>query len=332
MPGRHSVRGPVRRPRGVLLAAAGAVTTLGIAIVVLVAAGGTASWFGGPAAAGPQSSPVPTWSPTGPAVTAAPVYPGPAAATPAEAVAAAHAWATADGRFDRAAVALLDRYTGEFYGAGDVDAGYRTASLVKNFIAARMLVERQPFDAQTEQLMHRLITCSNDEAATTLWARLGRVETLDWVRQRYGITEGIEDPPAGRPQSWGLTSVSARAWATFYARVAADPVVGTWLMDKMAQATPNGCDNYYQHFGLPEASSTWRVKQGWIGSYDGHSYLHSTGFVDNDRFIAVLLTEGPTSLYQGTGAGSGRWVVTGAAQALLPGGHVPGIPSELVIP
>ena len=70
-------------------------------------------------------------------------------------------------------------------------------------------------------------------------------------------------------------------------------------------------------------SVTWRVKQGWIHSFNGHAYLHSTGFVEQDRYIAVLLCEGPSALYDGLGPGTGRWVLTGRAQALLPLGHVP---------
>jgi hypothetical protein len=304
------------------------VSVLAVAVIVLIAASGR-SWLGqapppvihDPTLSAPVSA-TPSTTPT-PEITASPVYDGPLAATPAQAVANARAWGVAPGRFGRIAVMLLDRETGDRYGAGDVDAGYRTASLVKLFLAARMLTEHQPFDSATQDLMWRMITCSDDDAASTLWSRLGRAETIAWVIDHYDISTGLSPPPPERPGSWGLTSVSASALATFYDRVIDDGVVGPWLLDAMRHATPEGCDDYYQHFGLPSAAASWRVKQGWIHSWNGHAYLHSTGFIENDRYIAVLLTEGPSSLYDGTGPGSGRWALTGAAQALLPHGHVP---------
>jgi hypothetical protein len=268
----------------------------------------------------PSASPSP--SPTPPPRPAT-VYDGPAATTPAEAVAYAQDFGVGPGPFTRVAVALLDRQTGAVYEAGDVDGYFRSASLVKNFIAARMLVEEQPFDAATEDLMWRMITCSDDGAASTLWRRLGGAAIIDWAADRYDLGDLIGPPPPDRPNSWGLTNVSARGLVTFYDAVTDDPVVGEWLLDAMGNATRSGCDDYYQHFGLPSATDSWRVKQGWIHNHNGRCLLHSTGFVDDDRYIAVLLTEGPSSLYDGTGRGSGRYTVTGMAEALLPGGHVP---------
>lgn len=273
----------------------------------------------------PAPQPLRTAAPPAPSTDAArrataatSVYDGPVATSLSAAAANAYAWGIAPGRFDRAALVVLDRQASVFYISGDVDAGYRTASLVKLFLAARMLVEGQPLDRSTQDLLWRMITCSDDGAASELWRRLGREQTITWAAARYGIGAGLQPPPRDRPSAWGLTSVSARALVTFYQRVADDPAVGPWLMDAMGQAAEQGCDGYYQHFGLPSAFESWRVKQGWIRNHNGHAYLHSTGFVENDRYIVVLLTEGPSRLYDGTGPGSGRWLVTGMAQALAP--------------
>lgn len=300
----------------------------GLGLCALLVAAVLALALAGSADPPPQaehpSPPVDVTSPAAPSPrsTAPPraplAYDGPVATSLGAAVANAHAWGIAPGRFDRAAVVVVDRQTGGIYSSGDVDAGYRTASLVKLFLAARMLVEGEPLDQATQDLLWRMITCSDDGVASELWRRLGRDQTIAWAASRYGIGAGLHPPPSDRPSAWGLTSVSARALATFYRQAADDPAVGPWLMDAMGQATAEGCDGYYQHFGLPSASASWRVKQGWIRNHDGHAYLHSTGFVENDRYIVVLLTEGPSRLYDGTGPGSGRWVVTGMAEALAP--------------
>jgi hypothetical protein len=262
----------------------------------------------------PTSAPPPTRPATLPEL----VYDGPVATTLDEAVERAQAWG--EDVFDRTAVAVLDRRTGQLTTAGDTETYFRSASLVKLFIATRMLVEEQPFSASTQDLMWRMITCSHDGAGSALWWQVGAGDVVDWVAERYDLGEMIARPTPERPDAWGLTRVSAEGLARFYAAVADDPEVGPWLLDAMGHAEPEGCDGYYQHFGLPSAAVSWRVKQGWIRNDNGHAYLHTTGFVGKDRYVVVILTEGPSSLYDG----DGRNGVTGMAQAMLPLGTIPG--------
>lgn len=266
-----------------------------------------------------QAVPTPSPEPTRPAALAALVYDGPVASTVDEAVRQAQGWGAQ--RFDRTAVVVIDRFTGAETTAGDAEEYFRSASLVKLFIATRMLVQEQPFTASTQDLMWRMITCSDDSAGSTLWWRVGAGDVVDWVAQRYDLGDLIARPTPDRPDAWGLTRVSALGLARFYEAVANDPVVSPWLFDAMGHAAPEGCDGYYQHFGLPSAAVSWRVKQGWIHNDNGHAYLHTTGLVGKNRWIVVILTQGPASLY----SGDGREYVTGMAQALLPYGSVPNV-------
>jgi hypothetical protein len=241
------------------------------------------------------------------------VFNGPPAASVTEAV--ANAYAAGVGRASRVAVAVLDRQTWTFYGAGATDSYFASASIVKVFIAARLLVEGQANDPSVRDRMWRMITCSDDNAANSLYYLAGGEGLAPWISGRYGISVAATPKPGW----WGLTRITARGMVSFYAQIAGEGAVGPWLMSAMGSASSYACDGYYQHFGLPSAAASWRVKQGWMCCLDGLTRMHSTGFVDGDRYTVALSIEGSTSLY----SGSGGQALTAMARALLPGGVIP---------
>jgi hypothetical protein len=61
------------------------------------------------------------------------------------------------------------------------------------------------------------------------------------------------------------------------------------------------------------------VKQGWMCCLENATRLLSTGYIDNGRYTAALMIDGPTSLYAGAGAST----LTAMARAMLPDGVVP---------
>jgi hypothetical protein len=241
------------------------------------------------------------------------VFSGPPAASVSEAV--AHAYAAGAGRASRVAVAVLDLETWTFYGAGASDSFFASASVMKVFIAARLLAEGRADDPSVRDRMRRMITCSDDDAANSLYYTAGGDGLAAWISGRYGISVGATPNPGW----WGLTRITARGMVSFYAQIAGEPAVGPWLMGAMASASAYACDGYYQHFGLPSAARSWRVKQGWMCCLDGLTRMHSTGFVDRDRYTVALMIEGSTSLY----SGSGSQTLTAMARALLPDGVIP---------
>jgi hypothetical protein len=242
-------------------------------------------------------------------------YEGAPAKNPAEAV--VNATTAGRSRGMRTAVAVLDLRTGAFYGAGDVDYGFASASVVKTFIAARLLADGKADDPGIKDQMWRMITASDDKAATALYPLVGREGLVPWVVSRYHVS-GLA--PANVPNYWGLTRITARGMVNFYAAVADDDVVGPWLLDAMAHAQPTGSDGFPQTFGIPAAAKNWRVKQGWMCCLESVTRMHSTGFIDGDRYSVALLTEGVTSKYGSYGAQT----LSLMAQALLPGGSIPG--------
>src|SRR5690606_30490450 len=149
-----------------------------------------------------------------------------------------------------------------------------SASLVKVFIAARLLTEGRADDPGVADRMWRVIACSDDDAASWLYGLVGGDELTPWVSRNYGIT-GLAPP--SEPGWWGMTGVTARGMVEFYARAAEDPAVGPWLRAAMGSTEPYGCDGFFQHYGLPAVAQAWQVKQGWMCCQANLSRMHSTG-------------------------------------------------------
>jgi hypothetical protein len=238
----------------------------------------------------------------------------PPAKNPKEAVTASVAVGRSRGV--RVGVAVLDRVTGTFHGGGDVDHRFASASVMKVFIATRLLAEGRADDASVRDQMWRMIVASDDVAARNLYRLVGTESLIPWIAHRYGIP-GLA--PANVPNYWGLTRITARGVVTFYAAVANDAVVAPWLLNAMANTRSTAADGFHQWFGLPAAAKNWKVKQGWMCCLEGVTRMHSTGFIDGNRYTVALLTEGARSVYGNYGAQT----LTLMARALLPAGTIP---------
>jgi hypothetical protein len=239
----------------------------------------------------------------------------PVVSSTAEAVAAAEQIGIQRG--ERVAVVVRDRTTGATYVAGDVDAPYASASVVKVFIATRLLVDGLAEDAEVKDQMWRMVTASDDAAATKLYPMAGGEGLAAWISDRYHVSGLVA---SNRPGYWGLTRITARAMVEFYTAVADDPVVGPWLLDAMGEGTRVGADGFNQYFGLMFTSHHWRLKQGWMCCLEDKMRMHSTGYVDHDRYVVAVLSEGTRDKYYDYG----RRTLTLMAQALMPGGTIAG--------
>ena len=240
----------------------------------------------------------------------------PKAKTPQEAVAAAVTAGRSRGV--RVGVAVLDLHTGAFYGGGDVNGQFASASVMKVFIATRLLVDGRANDPSIRSQMWQMIVASDDDAARNLYRLVGTESLIPWVAARYHLT-GLA--PANVPYYWGLTRITARATVNFYAAVANDTAVAPWLLSAMARTQATAADGFRQYFGIPSAASQWRVKQGWMCCLENRTRMHSTGYV-NDRYAVAMLTEGSRSVYGNYGAQT----LTLMARALLPSGTIPQLP------
>ena len=242
------------------------------------------------------------------AVVAAP----PASASVASQAASAVRYANERGY--RSSIAVLDTHTGAFTGAGDYNSTYASESLVKVFIATRLLMTGQ-MSGWTEDAAYRMITQSDDAAASALYGRVGGDGIVDWIEQALNVPNIGSGPPS--PGWWGATRVTASGMVRFYNAVRHRPAVWNWLGNAMRNATPYGSDGVYQFFGIPSATTGFAVKQGWGNDNpQGQPAFNSTGYVNGDRYAVAILTQGGS---YGTPIAN---MLTAQARLLMPGGKI----------
>jgi hypothetical protein len=215
-------------------------------------------------------------------------------------------------------IAVLDTKTGRFYGAGRYKGVFASESIVKVFIATRLLVSGK-MHGRTRSLAYTMITRSDDGIASALYGRVGGDSLIAWVKKHYHVPALGYRP--SRPGWWGNTHIRPAGLVRLYARLKADRKVGPWLLNAMHHATKYGSDGTYQFFGLPSATSHAAVKQGWGNDLDwgNNADFNTTGFVNHDRYAVAILARGPISSY-GSGIGT---LLTQVARRLLPGGQFP---------
>lgn len=241
-------------------------------------------------------------------------------AAPAEATSfitanARRAVAYAADRGERAAIGVLDTKTGRFYGAGPYKAELATESVVKVFIAARLLLTGR-MHGSIERTAYKMITQSDDASATALYGIAGGDRVVPLLARHYRV-RNLGSPPS-RGGWWGDTHVTAKGLVQFYAKVKADRRVGPWLIHAMRHATVHGSDGTYQYYGIPAAADSFAIKQGWGADSNCGctTVFNSTGYVDGTRFAIAMLT---------SGGAYGRHAMTtldGMARRLMPGGHI----------
>jgi hypothetical protein len=208
---------------------------------------------------------------------------------------------------------VLDRTTGAVYTAGDADALYDTASLLKIAIVDQLFHTGQMADADTAATALQMIEYSDDDDADALLGLVGDNEVLPTVAAGYGIT-GVAGPTD--PDYWGTTQITPTAMAQLLADSLADAAVGPWLLNAMSSASCTADDGWPQCYGVRALDAAAPMKQGWMCCLDGLTRLHSTGLLgdaaDPDRFVVTLFTEGDEDLY----SSAGRDVVSAMAQQL----------------
>ncbi|MEO6501132.1 MAG: hypothetical protein ABIQ09_04395 [Jatrophihabitantaceae bacterium] len=216
----------------------------------------------------------------------------------------------------RAGVAVLDTKTGKLWGASEHSAMFATESVVKVFVATRLLLDGQ-LTGDRADTAYRMIAQSDDGAVDALYGLAGSDGVLPWIAEHYNI------PELGRAPMqigwWSNAKISAAGMVRFYAKVKADPVVWPWLSKAMHAATEYGSDGTYQFFGLKQADPNAAIKQGWgqdDDDWSAASDFNSTGFVDSDRYAVAILVKGPPYEYN-SGAPA---MVTSIARMLMPDG------------
>ncbi|MEU6816268.1 serine hydrolase [Streptomyces sp. NPDC046860] len=198
----------------------------------------------------------------------------------------------------RLSVGVLDPGSGRSAVHGD--GSYDAASVVKVGILAALLIRAQDADralsARERELSARMITRSDNDAASALWRANGGAAGLDAAHHRLGLTA----TSAGRDGYWGLTRTTARDQLRLLGHVfGPSPVLDrasrAYLAGLMGAVVPG------QRWGV-SAVGPGALKNGWFPrDATGLWVVHSVGRASGpggDRLLAVL-TEGSLGLARG---------------------------------
>jgi hypothetical protein len=228
-----------------------------------------------------------------------------------------------------AGIAVFDRKTGTFLSQVHPTTQFRSASLVKLFIALDYLWNRGPtyaVPAADRPRLEVMLRSSDDNAATSFWKADGSEQIVTRMISRLHL-QNTAPPPAER-RGWGFTAVTAGDLVRVYRYLLdeAPAPVREFVMSNLHASTKCGTDAFDQSFGIPTAfqGRPWAAKQGWSGFGDtpatpckprpsavaastterftavpasimGGVVLHTTGTVGaGDRFIVAVLTHTPS--------------------------------------
>jgi hypothetical protein len=203
-------------------------------------------------------------SPAEAAPLAAPVSPSASpsasvAPTPAQTTVALPAGVTAG-------VAVYDRKAAAYTVRHNVEQRFRSASLVKLFIAIDYLWTRETVAASERQQLDIMLSRSDDDAASHFYNLGGRAAIIARMNQRLGTTVV---PPTAPRTGWGSTEVSAAHLVRVYRYLLdeAPARIGQYILGRLRKGTFTRCgtDRYDQSFGIPSAfpGVPWAAKQGW---------------------------------------------------------------------
>ena len=234
------------------------------------------------------------------------------------------------GRVSFAAVEVYDPGVGVLCRV-DGTSHFDSASVVKVTILGTLLhlaqVEHRYLTRTESALAWAMITRSDNNAASALWAETGRSRLLHFLNLA-GMTHTVLGPGG----AWGLTRITADdetrlLWLLLTANRVLDPASRSYALTLMADVIPA------QRWGVPAGaprSLVVHVKNGWlpfapygwrinsIGGFTGHGQRYS---------IVVLTQDNPTMAYGvGTVEAIARAInrdLNPAATALVPLSVIP---------
>lgn len=250
--------------------------------------------------------------------------PRPSRTTPAKALGSAvdatyaRLAAYLSGRGRRACLGIVDLRTGAqvLYNA---NLQFETASIVKVDILATLLWQAQnakhQLSGRQRTLATAMITQSDNDATSALWAQIGMGRGLTAANRAFGLTHTA----AGTGGSWGLTRTTATDQLRLLSVLSTAGPLGEqgrkYLLGLMGSVTSG------QRWGVPHAAGSDAtevyVKNGWLPrSADGYLWIINTiGRIvapGHDWLVVVLSNDN-------AGMGSGVSLVERASDLAVDG-------------
>jgi hypothetical protein len=204
------------------------------------------------------------------------------------------------GRSGTESVAVYDRKR-RIYCAVDSGRRYDSASVVKATILGallrKVLDQKRRMTSTEKSLACKMITRSDNDAASALWRSVGRTRM-----QRFLNRAGMSQTKLGPTHYWGLTQITARDQIrllnvyTARNKLLSDKArnYGLGLMGKVISS---------QRWGTPTGRPSgvhWHVKNGWLPRHGRYWRVHSIGSFNGrgqDYEIVVLTRDTPSMAY-----------------------------------
>ncbi|GAA1553546.1 serine hydrolase [Actinomadura kijaniata] len=202
------------------------------------------------------------------------------------------------GRSGTESVAVLDRKRGISCSVGGTRR-YDSASVVKATILAatlrRAIEKGRGLTANEKSLAHKMITRSDNGAASSLWRSLGRTRM-----QKFLNMAGMKSTKLGPDGYWGLTQITT-----------GDQIKLLSLLTKGNKVLTDRARDYQltlmnsvvpaQRWGTPAGRPTgvkWHVKNGWLPRHGKHWRVHSIGAFTGrgENYMIVVLTRDTPSM------------------------------------
>jgi Beta-lactamase enzyme family len=204
------------------------------------------------------------------------------------------------GRSSVVGLAVDDRVTGvtcKFHPHWHFDSASVVKVTILSALLRKLQQEHRSLTAKQKQLATQMITVSDNNAASTLWAETGRP-----ALQHFLNLAGMSETELGPSGYWGLTLITAHDELTLLKVLTSTNSVLTtasrnYVLGLMARVVS------YERWGVPAGAPTdvtVHVKNGWlplathgwrinsIGSFSGHG---------RNYMIVVLTMDNPTMAY-----------------------------------
>ena len=241
-----------------------------------------------------------------PAAASVPAAAAPAPVPPLKAPAVVISDAVADwhaAESGHLAVVVADLQTGRTTSYGDTDHAFATASIVKVYILATLLLqEHGTLSGAQREVAGRMIRQSSNGAASTLWKQIGREQGLAAANATFGLTHTL----GGTRGRWGATTTTTADQLRLLQVVFTDdsPLSAdarTYLQSLMGAVATD------QDWGITAADSRGDthayVKNGWLPRTGGW-IVTSVGKVEHDGhpLLVVSLSDGGATEKKGVAA------------------------------
>lgn len=200
-------------------------------------------------------------------------------------------------------VAVMDLETGQVV-SQQGDQPFYSASLSKLILAVDAL--QQPLSEEDQDLIHRALSVSDDDAMDVLWTRFDGMDAIGRVAAEADLT-GTHAPDD--PSQWGEVVITANDMVRLYQYILGSPERDA-IVAALSSAPETAADGFDQAFGLLGVTGFY-AKQGWMYYLPSDVYLHSAGVL-HDRYAVAVLTTNPSGSWT-----TARQSINAVTKALL---------------